>query len=697
MPIPTSDLQEQFKAPKVARGQAVDASKAVSDAYIPALNTIKQINNAGNSALKFAVAQRRADSSYKAQDALNEYIVGRDELDNWYRSQTYELAQKNKSLYYSKSKALHDKFVSKLNTVEDGDIRENFRQQANSFNIKEFQSTEAFIYEQKTKAEDEVFNKGLQLKSDNASRSLNPYNNASQNAEAFKGSLVSGFADIDNMAAQRGWPKEMSFVKKQQWAGDTLKKAIYDMASKVDTGIDDDPLKETRDFIEKIRGYVPEDVWMNTAREYGEKSLNLAYFKNPLAFTNEKGEYDDAKAAYYAKYLDADERKKKVIDLQSGNYNNGNAKDGIVSAELYENILGEVKKNLQDTGTFKYWKIDNSNEFWNDPKALERLQERGSSEKLADAIMALDNIYHGRIFYNAETKEIIKDTGQSRQAMENNGYRPYVIGPATDKEKEKIRLTINNLNQVLGQMAWEGTIDKTEFGSKWITPTEPSFNLDVKTFAQQANYAATKDGFFTPLLRKVGLRDERKLGMSSDMQLQINKNLQYQISNAFKEMNDNSENEFKQDSSIFERPTIELMQYLDDLDEQSSLLNGKKRWDLIEEAFANTAKSLTHEQMQWIASNTTQDSSPGENYYDMLSLTPQGKQKVYARDFFVARQRMQRNKRLKRNYNVVKYGLMATPLTAGIGMSLTALETATSVVGGASENKKTVGDTIVGD
>ena len=43
MPIPQSNLQKQVQTPKVATGQALDASDMIQQAMAPAFNTIKQL------------------------------------------------------------------------------------------------------------------------------------------------------------------------------------------------------------------------------------------------------------------------------------------------------------------------------------------------------------------------------------------------------------------------------------------------------------------------------------------------------------------------------------------------------------------------------------------------------------------------------------------------------------------------------
>lgn len=641
MPIPIANNQEQFKAPKVAQGKAVDASKEVAQAYEPAFNTLKLLDNAANSAVKFAIAQQRSDSTYKAQNALNEYMVERDKLDNWFKSQTYELAKKNLPTYYAKSKELHNKFVSEIDTVKDGDIRESYRQHANMFNIKEYQSTEAFVYEQKIKAEDEALNNSLIIDSDMASRSLNPYNTADKNAEAFTNSLNIGLAKIDNMAAQRGWPKELTLVKKQQWIGQTFNKALLDVSSKIDNGLGD-PLEETRNFIDKMRGLVPEDVWLEQARHYDEASLDLAYAKNPTVFFNDKGIYDDAKAAHYASHLNAKERYNRFTNLQRGNHNNGSAERGAVAAGVFEKVENGIIKNLKDAGvaTSDVYKISNKLDMYKDKFAEMRFNSRGAYKYISDAVDALKDLKRGNFWYNAETDTVLADNGNLSDA-ELKGYQFYNIGPVDDTEAKKIQETINNLNNILGQMGRDGTLNKVEFGSKWFERTLPSAELDFATFFTQMNYDLTKDGFFTPLWRKMGFVGAPEL-LDENLINDLNDRLKGNVSEAVKQLNEQEiasgyKNNYDQNSFIV--PSAELIQSMDNLDRKTPLKNGMKRWDYFEIALAETAKYMPQDTVEWIKERSSERNSPGENYYDMINLSAEGKQSTFFRDYILARQR----------------------------------------------------------
>ena len=88
MPIPQSDLQKQVKTPNVATGQALDASDMIKQAMAPAFNTINKLNSLGNQMQRFEVAQQRADSQQQAQDAMNAYLAGREQLDTQLHQKT---------------------------------------------------------------------------------------------------------------------------------------------------------------------------------------------------------------------------------------------------------------------------------------------------------------------------------------------------------------------------------------------------------------------------------------------------------------------------------------------------------------------------------------------------------------------------------------------------------------------------------
>lgn len=94
MAIPRINKQVQFNAPKVAQGQAVDASKEIAQVYAPVYQILKDIQSSGNTAMQFFKERQIAESkntidilstqlNQELSNIQGEYQakVGQDQLD----------------------------------------------------------------------------------------------------------------------------------------------------------------------------------------------------------------------------------------------------------------------------------------------------------------------------------------------------------------------------------------------------------------------------------------------------------------------------------------------------------------------------------------------------------------------------------------------------------------------------------------
>lgn len=662
MPIPRINKQAQFQAPKVAEGKAVDASKQIAQAYEPAFHTLDLLNQTTDSVLKFSVAEQRATASYNAQNAINEYIEGINQLDRQFQTYTYEEAQKQLPKYYEQAQALHNKFVQSIDNINVTDIRENYRQQVNNFNIKQKEQTEAFVYKQKKIAEQQTLQNGLTLQEDLAARSVNPYASAEDNYLAFTSVLAKGLGDIENDGLLNYKPKEVVEVEKQEFIGKAFAKAALEMSTRVDTSISDDPYKGTRDFIYSMRGQVPEDVWKNVARTYEKQSLDLAFNKDPEKFVKD-GKFNDSSARIYAPNLTAQERAKHIKDIQDATAANGNINDGILAAELQETLIEGIRKDLQDSGYYTkgLWDIDNAVDEWSDSDFEKRRNQKGSYTKLFDSVRTLEGLLNGDFYYNGLTKEYIPASNSiNGQAMERQGYRKVSLQPADTATKNKYKSTLKKLQEELGQMSYNGKLDDAEYTSG-LFAISPSMDLDVSTFLYQYNYNNTKVGFIQGLGNKITGKP-RELGMSSDMMYRGTKTLQNNIAEAKKKINDyRIQNKLPVlNDNIYNKSTYELIQYFDDLTQSEPIKyignDGKEHkvdyWQVFEQAFA----SALPQQFQPSAINALKSGissqSPSQNYSDFNNADTQLRQLTMARDFFYARE-----ENAKRNAKTFKRGL----------------------------------------
>ena len=141
MPIPTSDLQKQVKAPSVAEGKAVNFSDQAA-AQMQALN--EDIVKSGNllakglqiAATQYVNVKRRA-SDDAAKQAFNDYEVAKDDLNT--QLQSLE-GQDAVDFYYGdytkKINEAHQKLTAVLDSLPDKDIAQQYRDKVNDINQK---------------------------------------------------------------------------------------------------------------------------------------------------------------------------------------------------------------------------------------------------------------------------------------------------------------------------------------------------------------------------------------------------------------------------------------------------------------------------------------------------------------------------------------------------------------------------------
>lgn len=141
MPIPTSDLQKQVKAPSVAEGKAVNFSDQAA-AQMQALN--EDILKSGNllakglqiAATQYVNVKRRA-SDDAAKQAFNDYEVEKDDLNTQLQSLG---GQDAVDFYYGdytkKINEAHQKLTAVLDSLPDKDIAQQYRDKVNDINQK---------------------------------------------------------------------------------------------------------------------------------------------------------------------------------------------------------------------------------------------------------------------------------------------------------------------------------------------------------------------------------------------------------------------------------------------------------------------------------------------------------------------------------------------------------------------------------
>ena len=325
MPIPQSDLQKQVKTPNVATGQALDASDMIKQAMAPAFNTINKLNSLGNQMQRFDVAQQRADSQQQAQDAMNAYLAGREQLDTQLHQKTLNDAVAFRDKYYQEADVMHQKFLSQIAAIKDADIRENARQRINSYNMNAASQTEAYVYDQDYKAKDQSLETSKQNSANIAATSVSPLLKNDTNIAAFNMAVADGVNDIVNRYTQKGASAEVITAAIQEFQYKAAEQAAQTLAADSSNGYG-----SVLNFIYGLgaNNSLQHADMVKLARKYEDQQLDYEFAKDPEKFRIVGKKYNEPLAEQLAPNLTPYERYNKLKLLKEAKAANGSLSAG---------------------------------------------------------------------------------------------------------------------------------------------------------------------------------------------------------------------------------------------------------------------------------------------------------------------------------------------------------------------------------
>lgn len=149
MPIPLADRMGRLNAPNAQAGRAPDTASYEANIGKIGENTMNMLARSGNEMARAVTYMQRQQESMAAQDALTEYLAGRQKLDTVRDSLALENAVDFEDKYYQEAEKMHTEFVNKINRLKYADIRERARGQANETNITDAARSENFFFKQK--------------------------------------------------------------------------------------------------------------------------------------------------------------------------------------------------------------------------------------------------------------------------------------------------------------------------------------------------------------------------------------------------------------------------------------------------------------------------------------------------------------------------------------------------------------------
>lgn len=320
MPIPQSDLQKQVKTPNVVTGQALDASDMIKQAMAPAFNTINKLNTVGNQLQRFEIAQQRADSQQQAQDAMNAYLAGREQLDTQLHQKSLNDAVAFRDKYYQEADVMHQKFLSQIAAIKDADVRENARQRINAYNMNAASKTEAYVFGQDDKAKDMSLEASNQNSANIAATSVSPVLTNDANIVAFNAAVADGANDIVNRYTQKGAPAEVTALAVQEFQYKAAEQAAQTLAADSSNGYG--PVLNFIYGLGASNSLQHDDV-VKLSRKYEDQQLNYEFAKNEEAFRKNDGTYNEELAKQIAPNLTPLERYNKLKLLSAARAGNG--------------------------------------------------------------------------------------------------------------------------------------------------------------------------------------------------------------------------------------------------------------------------------------------------------------------------------------------------------------------------------------
>lgn len=164
MPTPIANRYGKFNAPSVQAGRAPSTAEAEANIGKIGENTMKLMEQSGNQLARAVTYMNRQKEQMAAQDALTEYLAGRQKLDAVRDSLALENAVDFEDKYYQEAEKMHTEFVNKINRLQYADIRERVRGQANDTNIMDAARAENYFWKQKEAVADNHTNALIKTK-----------------------------------------------------------------------------------------------------------------------------------------------------------------------------------------------------------------------------------------------------------------------------------------------------------------------------------------------------------------------------------------------------------------------------------------------------------------------------------------------------------------------------------------------------
>lgn len=340
MPIPLADRRGQLAVPRAETGKAISPAENIEQIGQIGANTLRLMSRATDNLSKALIAQKRQEEQMSAQDALTEYLAGREKLDSVRNSLTLENAVNFEDKYYQEAQKMHTEFLNKINQLQYADIRERARGQANNTNIQGAAQAENFFWKQKEAVAD---NHTAALVDVTTRDVVNGVNSNPGMEEYNKANIAQGYAFVldtmKNRLMQKGYrdgSEEMELAMAQQ-KDRYFATVLEEISHRPDNG-----LAMAHSMGLAFKKQMTPEQWNRSMRPISANYLSEELAKDPTRFFKQgdylNGEINFKEAAKYSAGLDDAERRAYLKAFQqkanSGNSTEKAAKDTAFSREF---------------------------------------------------------------------------------------------------------------------------------------------------------------------------------------------------------------------------------------------------------------------------------------------------------------------------------------------------------------------------
>lgn len=318
MPIPLADRIGRLNTPRVQPGRAPSTAEAEANIGRIGQNTMRMMQQAGNDMARAVTYMQRQKESMAAQDALTEYLAGRQKLDTVRNAMALENAVDFEDKYYKEAEKLHTEFVNKINRLQYSDIRERARGQANDTNITEAAQAENFFFRQKEAVSDVHTDALIETKRRDVVNNVNS-NPGMDNYN--KGNIAEGYQFVldtrKNRLLEKGYrdgTPEMDIAMSKE-KDDFFASVLEELSHRPDDG-----LRLAHSMGKAFKDEMTPEQWNESMRPISADNLSEELLKDPTRFFKNgdvlTGNINMKAAAVHSAALNDRERRRMLESFQ---------------------------------------------------------------------------------------------------------------------------------------------------------------------------------------------------------------------------------------------------------------------------------------------------------------------------------------------------------------------------------------------